>query len=108
MRHEETTRTDGQYNVTLYLSDNGKAVVSKAKVEFRCDSEDYGNGYYMGVRSDLEPFGFSAYDIRYDREFDPARKIPYIVQFYANRFTGHGGSWELTGINVHEAEFEEL
>lgn len=106
MRHEET-RTDGQFNVRFDINNGkGRTISYSAEIEFSVDPEDYGNGYYMGIRSDNEAFGFSAYDIRYDKDFNPAKKIPYIVNFYADRYDGKDGAWTLIGIRVHEAEFE--
>ena len=97
---------EGQYNVTLYLNNNkGTTKVYNAKVSFSYNPDTYGNGYYMGIESDLEPFGFSSYDIRYDTEFNKEEKMVYIMQFFSNRFNGKNGAWKMIGIKIHEAEF---
>lgn len=94
-----------KYNVTLYLNDGkGTTGIYKAKVSFSYNPATYGNGYYMGIESVLEPFGIGSYDIRYDNAFHIGHEIPYIVQFYSNTYTGKNGSWKLIGIRVHEAE----
>ena len=60
-----------QFNVTVYYTtEDGTAAIFKAQIEFSCDPNTYGNGYYMGVKSSAEVFGFQAYDIRYDHDFD--------------------------------------
>lgn len=101
--------TDGQYNVWFDICNGkGRSLQFDAKVEFSVDSEDYGNGYYMVIKSENEPFGISSYDIRYDKDFHRKFKISYIVQFYSNRYNGENGAWTLTGIRVHEAEFEDF
>jgi len=96
-----------QFNVTVYYStEDGTAATFKAQIEFSCDPKTYGNGYYMGVKSSAEAFGFQAYDIRYDHDFDKNYMMDYIVAFYSHRLTGKDGAWKLTGIRIHEAEFD--
>lgn len=94
------------YNVTYHIAKagTGESMTVKATVEFACNPEDYGNGYYMGIRSKNEPFGFSSYDIRYDTGFDRNQKITYIARFFDHRYTGNNGSWKLIGIRIWEAE----
>ena len=102
-----------QFNVTYYITgenrqgNGSETLVFKAKISFECNPKDYGNGYYMGIESKGEAFGFQAYDIRYDTEFSKDRMLEYIVRFYANRYNGKNGSYKLTGIRVHEAEFDD-
>ena len=100
-----------QYNVKVYLARNGESYVFDAQIEFQHIPNQYGNGYYMGVKSKEEAFGFQSYDIRYDKDFNPAFPIEYITMFYSRRFDGketeYDTKWKLTGIRVHEAEFEE-
>ena len=96
------------FNVLLYLNDdNNKPRKLEETVEFDQIANSYGNGYHMTVYGESEPFGRQSYDIRYDREFNSHIKIPYIVQFFANRYTGEEGSWKLTGIEVRETEPED-
>lgn len=103
-------KRDEQYKVTVHLAKNGEAYVFDAIVSFEYDPEGYGNGYHMGVESKEEPFGYQYYDIRYDRDFNPDYLIEYIVNFYSRRFDGkpteYDTKWKLTGIRVHEAEFD--
>lgn len=97
-----------KYNVTYHLNDGeGKTEIFKSVVTFYKHPTQYGNGYGMHIKSNAEPFGASIIDIRYDKDFNPESPIPYIVQFYANRYTGKNESWKLIGIRVHEAEDEE-
>ena len=97
--------TDGQYNVWFGIVDDGGNTASfDAKVEFYRFDEDYGNGYYMGIESPCEPFGKQGYDLRYNLSFSPNQKIPFIVQFFADRYDGKDGAWKLTGIRVFEKE----
>lgn len=93
------------FNVTLHVNDGeGTTEIIKATVEFSYNPDTYGNGYCMGVTSKAEPFGVQGYDIRYDKDFHKDAMIPYIVSFYANKYSGKNGSWKLIGIRVHEAE----
>ena len=100
-----------KYNVTFHIKghdyntgrDDGD-LTFEAKIDFRCNPEDYGNGYYMGVKSKAEPFGFSSYDIRYDGRFREDDKIGYIVQHYCGKYDGKDGAWKLVGISVEEVE----
>ena len=108
-----------KYNVTLYITGHEKcdpknpilAEVHKAVIEFRYNPEDYGNGHYMSVKSDLEPFGHAYYDVRYDRRFHASNPMLFLHEFYADRYDGAENSrfqnWKLTGIEIHEAEDEE-
>lgn len=94
-----------KYNITLYLNNNeGTTEIYKGTVEFEFNPDTYGNGFYMGVTCQTEPFGTQGYDIRYDREFDPKNKIAYIVRFFSERYDGVNRSRRLIGIRVHEAE----
>ena len=96
-----------QYNVRLWITGmrNGSMVakVSDRKVEFSRTIGDYGNETHMGELSEV---GFTGYDIRYDMDYDPDNEIVYLVRFYADRYNGKDRAWKLTGIKVHEAEFE--
>jgi len=95
-----------QFNVTLYLNDgNGKSVSYKGTAEFGKKEGDYGNGYWMFISMETEPFGGQAYDIRYDTDFRSDRMIAYLTTFFSSRFTGENGSWKMIGIRIHEAEF---
>lgn len=94
-----------KFNVVLFIAnDNGESAKYNASIEFSHNPDDYGNGCHMGVRSNTEPFGFQAYDIRYNADFSKENPIPFIVQFYSDRFNGRNGAWTLTGITIQEAE----
>lgn len=86
-------------------ADNGKEISKTFDVSavFSKRSGTYGNGYSMCIEGKSEPFGYSLYDIRYDTGFDPENMIAYILQFYANQYSGENGSWKLTAISVSEA-----
>lgn len=104
-----------QYNVTYYItgpdySRDDRAITTDAfdaVIEFECDPDQYGNGYYMGIRSRAEAFGFQSYDIRYDKTFLSTPRIVWLAQFFANRYDGKDGRWELTGIYIHDVEEQE-
>lgn len=97
-----------KYNTTYHINDgNGKTQEVKGTVEFAKKENDYGNGYHMCVKSPVEPFGFTVYDIRYDTDFSPAEAISYIVSFFDRRFDGEDGAWKLLGIRVHEMDDDE-
>lgn len=93
-----------KYNVTLWFTIDGEGWVEKGTVEFRCDPEQYGNGYSMGISGLGEPFGFQAYDLRYDNDFHEDNKISYITKFFTDR--KYRECVALIGIRVHEAEEE--
>lgn len=80
------------------------AEVVDAVVEFDYDPDAYGNGYCMAIRSRVEPFGMQGYDIRYDKDFHKLSRIAWLANYFANRYDGQDGRWELIGIRVHEAE----
>lgn len=98
------------YTVTTKDPNREPKVTVGATVEFEKESrEHYGNGYHMGIRGVDEAFGFQAYDIRYDREFDPKNPMAYILRFYQNRYTGKPNeynkyTYKLVGISIEEAE----
>lgn len=99
---------EAKYNVKVFVNDGkGETEILKGTVEFDHNPDQYGNGYSMGIRGLGEAFGLQGYDIRYDREFNPANMIGYIVRFYTNRYTGKDGWWKLIGIRVHEADEDE-
>lgn len=85
-------------------ADNGKemTLTFDVTVEFSYDPDTYGNGYSMGISGKGEPFGFTGYDIRYDRDFDPANKMAYVMQFYATKYSGAYGSWKLKELSIKE------
>ncbi len=94
-----------KYNVTYHINNGeGKTAIIKAKVEFVTNPDDYGNGTYMAIEGSEESFGESYYDIRYDMSYTPGMEIPYIVSYYAERYSK---TWKLIGIRVHEADEEE-
>ena len=98
-----------RFNVKVYLNNGeGSSYVYDAKIEFSCNPNDYGNGYHMGIKATEEAFGYDAYDIRYDTEFNVDDPISYIVQFYSHRYDGKRNKYKLVGIRIHVAEFEEL
>lgn len=80
----------------------------KVKVSFSCDPDDYGNGYYMYIEGENEPFGGQGYDIRYDRRFNHSKKISYIARYFEERYDGQDGAWTLLGIKISEADFSVL
>ena len=82
-------------------------LIFSVKVSFHYNPDDYGNGYYMNIEGENEPFGNSYIDIRYDRDFHRAKKISYIASYFENRYDGKNGAWKLLGINIHEDESEE-
>lgn len=102
------TKEDGRYKVSVHLARNGEAYAFDAIVSFAHNPDTYGNGYYMGIESKEEPFGFQSYDIRYDKDFCSDFMIEYIVQFFSRKFDGkttkYDTNWKLTGIRVHEYE----
>ena len=81
--------------------------VYDAVVVFSCNPKQYGNGYSMGIKSKAEPFGIQGYDIRYDTDFNKLPRIVWLAQFYANRYDGKDGRWELLGIRIHVADEQE-
>lgn len=90
------------YNITYHIcSEYGDSKTLKGKVSFHYTPNDYGNGYYMAVSSDMFTYG---YDIRYDKDFSKDHIISYIVRFYENEYNGKNGAWKLVGIGIHEAE----
>ena len=95
------------FNVT-YSINNGKGTTKtfKSKVSFDRGGFDYGNGYYMGIEGESEPFGMSGYDIRYDSSFNINRAISYIADFYDRRYNGENGAWTLIGIRIFETDEE--
>lgn len=93
-----------RFNVTYTLNDgDGTTETFKATVGFSGSADDYGNGYYMGIKSKAEPFGLQGYDIRYDTTFSIDRAISYIADFYERRYNGKNGAWSLKGIRIFEA-----
>ena len=95
------------YNVALYLNgtgeEEGKSLILGGTVEFEHNEGQYGNGFYMVVKGLGEPFNVQGYDIRYDKDFDKDKPIPYIVNFYANKYTKKS-RYELAGIGINETE----
>ena len=85
-----------------------RSVVLKHRISFSYDPDTYGNGFYMYVEGKDQPFGGQGYDIRYDTDFDSDYPMGFILSFYANRYDGKNGAWKLTGIRVHEADFEVM
>lgn len=96
------------FNVT-YTINNGRGETKsfKTKVFFGGKANDYGNGYYMGIKGVGEPFGSQGYDIRYDSSFNIDRAISYIADFYERRYDGKNGAWSLIGIRIFEADESE-
>lgn len=100
------------YKVTYHItgpdySKDDRPMSSKvydAIVVFSCDPNQYGNGYSMGIKSKAEPFGMQGYDIRYDKDFHKLSRIAWLANYFANRYDGQDGRWELIGIRIHEAE----
>ena len=80
----------------------------KVKVSFSCDPDDYGNGYYMAIEGENEPWGCGCYDIRYDGSFNRNKKISYIAKFFESRYDGQNGAWTLLAIKIAEADFSVL
>ncbi len=105
-------KTDGKYNVVYTImgkdyNDPNKAsrkLTFKVEIEFSYDPDDYGNGYYMDVEGENEPWGFSGYDIRYDTKFNPEKKISYIARFFEETNNGQNGAWILLGIAIEKKE----
>lgn len=87
---------------TDYQEGGTKTLEYTGTIEFWHDPDTYGNGYYMGITSKLESFGSQSYDIRYDRRFNHYAPIPYIVQFFCDKYDGKDGAWKLNGITVNE------
>lgn len=100
------------FAANIHVAKNGQALSFDARITFTRDPKDYGNGYYMVIKSKEEPFGEQGYDIRYDKDFCPDRAIAYIVDFYSWRYDGkkteYDTKWKLTGIRVFEADFEVM
>ena len=71
-----------------------------AQIEFFKHANDYGNGYGMYVKSDVEPFGGTAYDLRYNAGFNPDMPISFIVKFFEKRFSVKNGTLKLADIYV--------
>ena len=114
-------KDDGEYLVTYHIVGTDynaepnslgerptAGLMFKVKVSFSYDPDDYGNGYYMGVEGENEPWGCGCYDIRYDGKFNPKKKISYIAKFFENRYDGENGAWTLLGIKIAEADFSVL
>lgn len=107
-RHEETTKKMGKYQVHYRASGNAYGTGEKATVEhdavveFSYDSEDYGNGYYMGIKSKGEAFGFNCVDVRYDKDFHPDSEVQYITDYFMKRYANSwDGSWKLESISIN-------
>jgi len=103
---------DMTFSATIHIAkqsgDTAKALTFENRISFSYDPDTYGNGFYMYVKGKNEPFGGQAYDIRYDKEFRHDFPIAYILSFYASRYNGKNGAWKMTGIRVHEADFEVM
>lgn len=119
MRNKVTD--DGEFLVTYHITGQDyskepnefgdrpmRSLQFKVKVSFSCDPDDYGNGYYMGIEGENEPWGFGSYDIRYDGSFNPKKKISYIAKFFESKYNGQNGAWTLLGIKIAAADFSVL
>ena len=114
-------RKDGEYLVTYRITGEDynaepnelglrpmASLEFKVRVSFSYSPDDYGNGYYMFIEGQNEPFGGQGYDIRYDRNFNRNKKIGYIARYFENRYDGENGAWTLLAIKIAEADFSVL
>lgn len=98
---------DEKFEVTINLEKNGEAFHYKSVVLFSYNPSDYGNGYYMYIKSKLEPFGGQSYDLRYDSNFHSNCLIKYVIDFYLDRYDGVDTRWGINSIKVVTKEFIE-
>lgn len=91
------------FKVTYKVTNGkGRTETISARVEFDHTDGDYGNGYHMAIISPNEPFGLSAYDLRYDTRFSKDSKIGFLARFFEGRYNGECGAWLLKGISIEE------
>lgn len=65
---------------------------------FACNEKDYGNGYYASIEDYTEEA--IIIDLRYDRNFHPTNKVPWIVKWLYDRWSGKKGSWSIKEFTI--------
>ena len=90
------------YKVEVKVTKQEQNLTLEGTVQFGCNEDDYGNGYWMSVNGMDEPSWGGVYDIRYDTEFDPDCMISYITNVYSIKFSGKRDRFRMTSIKVEE------
>ena len=90
-----------RYIVELILQ-NPEVVNQQTEVEltfyFICNEKDYGNGYYASIEDYTETN--TVIDLRYDRNFHPTNKVPWIVKWLYDKWSGKKGSWSIKEFTI--------
>lgn len=65
---------------------------------FICKENDYGNGYYVSINDYTDTN--TIIDLRYDRNFHPTNKVPWIVKWLYDTWSGKKGSWSIKEFTI--------
>lgn len=90
-----------RYIVELILEnpkDITKQVEAILTFDFSCNETDYGNGYHVSIKSYTEINRII--DLRYDRNFHPTNKVPWIVKWLYDTWSGKKGSWSIKEFTI--------
>ena len=75
-------------------SPEGEVVELHPVATFKCDPDDYGNGFYMKLDGADLGFG-SVFDCRYDCRLKKDDLPAYVREIMKGIWTGQNGSWKI-------------
>ena len=77
-------------------------ILMKLDCEFDRDPDQYGNGYFLSIRSKN---GFENYlDLRYDTTFNPDKQAEYLERWAHTYWSGKDGAYIVKQLNITKAE----
>ena len=82
------------------LNEPERTMILDARFAKREDT--YGNGHYLRITGN-DGFRVS-YDIRYDRDFRPNRKVTYLLDWANYYWSGKDGAWKVKSIKIEHVE----
>lgn len=65
---------------------------------FVCNPEQYGNGYYVIIKS--KEFYQQVIDLRYDKSFDRDNKAKWLEEWAKNYWSGKNGAWTIKTLDI--------
>lgn len=79
-----------------------EGMTSSLYFELECSFEynprQYGNGYYLSIRG--KGFSPQAFDLRYDKSFNPDKKVEWLAEWAKFYWSGKNGAWKVKTLEI--------